>query len=740
MNVTLSNFLLDIYDNNVVIERLHTNTKEGETDMQRSYAKHNFEIPDGYTIERYKSDMTSIIERICPRLLKGEIEEAVEWAVGKSFQNHKVKVHNNYLDRTAMMDLLSLSDEILTQKPIITSQGVLFKRHGTAKNPLYNFIQYLCDMRDMAKAEMKKYKKGTKEYQDYNLKQLNYKVSCNAVYGCAGNWSSVFYNLYLCTAVTGQGRGCISASITMFESFLANNIKFASLTEVLQFIENITQDQNRPDNNRFKDANVLDRNVTVEECFLKLIRNCGYDSWVPSDEAVKAIWNTVNNLDQRCINIIYYKNNLYEFCSNSRVMNLIIRILVNLNKPYLDPNKIPDEIEFELNMLYDLLYEYVYYRHLYIDKLDRVYNLMREVVLLTDTDSCIITLDEWYKFVLGKTVGVPMKIKMTREEIKFKEEQIELEYQNTAPEYEYDFYNEKLVEAKRLQNICVIIEEDNLRYSIVNIMSHIISRLILDYMVLFSENYNTATEGRKCLLIMKNEFLFKTMLLTIGAKNYVDLQLVQEGNIIPEDKQLDIKGLPLNKITTPTLTSTALQDIIEYDVLRKSFIDQVDIFKKLVTLEKRIYKSIQDKKTEFHKPARIRSIVNYKNPMSLQAIKASYAYNCIKSDEEEGINLEEMNTVLIIKTEINKKNIVKIKDTFPGHYERLNKLLLENKSYKDGISSIAIPINITIPDWIIPFVNYNQIILDNIKIFPLDELGLSRLDSKYVSHSNIIRF
>ena len=391
-------------------------------------------------------------------------------------------------------------------------------------------------------------------------------------------------------------------------------------------------------------------------------------------------------------------------------------------------------------MLYDLLYEYVYYRHLYIDKLDRVYNLMREVVLLTDTDSCIITLDEWYKFVLGKTVGVPMKIKMTREEIKFKEEQIKLEYQNTAPEYEYDFYNEKLVEAKRLQNICVIIEEDNLRYSIVNIMSHIISRLILDYMVLFSENYNTATEGRKCLLIMKNEFLFKTMLLTIGAKNYVDLQLVQEGNIIPEDKQLDTKGLPLNKITTPTLTSTALQDIIEYDVLRKSFIDQVDIFKKLVTLEKRIYKSIQDKKTEFHKPARIRSIVNYKNPMSLQAIKASYAYNCIKSDEEEGINLEEMNTVLIIKTEINKKNIVKIKDTFPGHYERLNKLLLENKSYKDGISSIAIPINITIPDWIIPFVNYNQIILDNIKIFPLDELGLSRLDSKYVSHSNIIRF
>lgn len=708
--------------------------------MQNSYANHNMNIPDGYTIDMYKTDMVNILERICPKLLKGEIEEAVEWSIGKSFTNHGVKVHNNYLNKTAMMDLLNLSDEILTQKPIMTTQGVLFKRHGTVKNPFYNFIQYLCDMRDMAKKEMKKYKKGTKEYQDYNLKQLNYKVSCNAIYGCAGNWSSIFYNLYLCTAVTGQGRGCISASITMFESFLANNIKFSSLTEVLQFIENVVQDQKRSDNNKFKDYNVLDRNITIEECYLKIINTCGGNGWVPSDEAIKAIWNTINNLDQRCINVLYYKNNLYEFCSNVKVNNLIVRMLINLNSPYLDPNMIPEEINFELNMFYDLLYEYVYYRHIYIDKLSKVYNLIRKVVLLTDTDSCIITLDTWYKFILPKTIGIPMNIKLTKEEIKIKEDKVELEYQQTAPKYDYDFYNEKLVEAKRIQFPCVIIEEDNLRYSIVNIMSHIISRLILDYMVLFSENYNTATDGRKCLLIMKNEFLFKTMLLTMAAKNYVDLQLVQEGNIIPEDKQLDIKGLPLNKITTPELTSTALQDIIEYDVLRKSFIDQVDIFKKLVTLEKRIYKSIENKETEFHKPARMKSINSYKNPMGTQSVKASFAYNAIKSDEEELINLEELNTVLLIKTDINKNNTFKIKDSFPGHYERMVKLLNENKSYKDGITSIAVPINVTIPDWIIPFIDYRQIILDNIKIFPLDELGLSRMDSKFVSHSNIIRF
>ena len=118
---------------------------------------------------------------------------------------------------------------------------------------------------------MKKDTEGSEEFNRWRLKQLNYKVSCNALYGCAGNWSSIFYNLYLCTAVTGQGCGCISASITMFESFLANNIKFGSLTEVLQFIDNIVRDQDNPKFRQFDDASVLDRNISIEEAFLKVM-------------------------------------------------------------------------------------------------------------------------------------------------------------------------------------------------------------------------------------------------------------------------------------------------------------------------------------------------------------------------------------------------------------------------------------------------------------------------------------
>ena len=239
---------------------------------------------------------------------------------------------------------------------------------------------------------------------------------------------------------------------------------------------------------------------------------------------------------------------------------------------------------------------------------------------------------------------------------------------------------------------------------------------------------------------MKNEFMFKSLLLTFGAKNYADLQLVQEGNIVPYEKQLDIKGLPITKVGMPKSTSESLTKILEFDILRKNHIDQADIIRKFATLEKQIIQSIKDKKKEFHKPARIKSLSYYDDPMKIQGIKASVAYNSIRNPDEEGINLDERNSVLVIKTDINDKNVAVIRDTFPQHYVRIKELLKDKKYFKGKISSIAIPSDIEIPDWIVPFINYNEIIKDNLRNFPLEEIGISKMDGKKATHSNILTF
>lgn len=692
--------------------------------------------PKGEFIDRYRTDMYEILHRSLPLLQPFELEEGINYSINKSFRNPKVVIDNNYTKRKAEIDLLDLANQLLEGKYIMTTSGVLFQKHGMVKNPFYNFIQYLVDKRDEAKNKMKQYDKGTEEWNKYNLQQLNYKVSCNALYGCAGNWSSVFYNLFLATAVTGQGRGCISASITMFEGFLANNVKFHNLNEVHTFMNNICEDQKKPEMHKFYDYDYLDRDVTVEEAFLKIIYNC---DWPFSDLAKKQIWNYMNNLSQRELNVIYYKNNLYEFCKNKKVIELIMTILTKLNSPFLDPNKPNKEIVPELTLLKDLLFEYVYYRHLWIDKLDRVYTMMRDVVLITDTDSCIVSLDEWYKFVKQYTIGVPMTIKYTYEEIKEHENRVILEMKKAERVNEYDFYNDKLVEAKRLKYPTVVIEEDNLRYSIINIMSYVVSQLILDYMVLFSENYNTYAPNRECLLIMKNEFLFKSMLITSGKKNYTSLQLVQEGRLVPEAKQFDIKGMPIDKVGIPESTAQRLKNILEYNILRTDFVDQIDIIKSLAALEKEIYMSLANGDKTYYKPARIKSMGYYDNPFIIQGVKASIAYNEIKSKDEEAIDLSERNTVLIIKVVLDKKNADKISKDFPEHYIRLVKLL-ERKEFKNGLTSIAIPYNAPIPKWIVPFIDYTTIIQDNIKVFPVEELGISRENNAKVTHSNIVTF
>ena len=92
------------------------------------------------------------------------------------------------------------------------------------------------------------------------------------IYGCLGAASSVFYNVYVATSITRQGRSSITASIMLFESFLANNIKFGSLNQIIAFIDHVLQEK---PNRKFSDNDILDNSVSKESVFAKLMLSCG---------------------------------------------------------------------------------------------------------------------------------------------------------------------------------------------------------------------------------------------------------------------------------------------------------------------------------------------------------------------------------------------------------------------------------------------------------------------------------
>ena len=214
---------------------------------------------------------------------------------------------------------------------------------------------------------------------------------------------------------------------------------------------------------------------------------------------------------------------------------------------------------------------------------------------------------------------------------------------------------------------------------------------------------------------------------------------LQEGNIIPDEKSLDIKGMDafVKSSTNPTVQKR-LKSILYDDILNSENIDQIKILKDIAKVEKEIFDSINAGRKEFFKPVKVKSLSSYENPMRIQGINASYVYNSLHEPGTEALDLSIRNSVDIIKVDINMKNVDLIRDSFPSVYEKTVKLL-STREYSGGITAVALPLNEPVPGWVLPFINYTEIIKDNVSGFPIESIGLFRGNS-FNNSTNIIRF
>ena len=161
--------------------------------------------------------------------------------------------------------------------------------------------------------------------------------------------------------------------------------------------------------------------------------------------------------------------------------------------------------------------------------------------------------------------------------------------------------------------------------------------------------------------------------------------------------------------------------------------------KQLVIFEKEIYNSIMNKETKYYKPDNIAAINSYKkDPLSVNGILAATIYNRMRTEDMPYINLEERNKIIKIKISVNKKNVEKIKDSNPEDYDKLVNLL-NDPILGSKVTVIGLPIDTTVPDWVLSFVDFTNIINDQLKNFPLDSIGLKRLSNDSVNVSNIIQ-
>ena len=693
-------------------------------------------------INEYVETMVNGLRHSFPNLHERELRDAITWSINKRLYNGNASLNNNYTHKKLNGTVLDILKYIEKLEPIVTSSGVLFKKHKEAVNPMSKMIMGFLDKRASYKKEMFKYPKGSEQFARYNLAQLLEKLNANATYGVLGAPTALIYNIYVAEAVTRQGRSYISCSIMLFESLLSNNVKFNNLNELITFIHNVENEKN---SRTYLDEVFLDRNITIEECFFKLLNTADMMIWVPTEKEMGLVWEYLCGLSQEDINRLYYKNNLYTFCDLPVITELIIKILTKLKEPFMNPNKPPKNIKEELDVLVGLIKEYVYYGYFYIDKLDRIEYMQRDIVAVSDTDSTIISFDAWYRYVLQKVYNIDMPIKHEKfdmieliksDEFGDKDKRVMCEI--IEPEYDYNFYTDEVIEIKKLIEPCKIIPQESLKYSIINIIAYICSDLIVDYLAEYTKLTGSYVEGVKCRMIMKNEFYFLRALLTPNRRNYADIQVLQEGNIIPEGERMAIMGLPINKTTLSDSIKKKMQEILYEEILTADKVDQIRVMKQLAIVEKQIYDNIMAKKTDFYKPDNIGARTSYASPFSVNGIIAASIYNEMRDENMPMINLDERNKIIKIKIDVNKKNVDKIKDLYPVEYAKLL-ALFDHPELGGKINTIGLPVDVPVPDWVLAFVDIQSIVSDSLKNFPLESIGLKRLDNDSVNYSNIIQ-
>ena len=693
-----------------------------------------------YVFDAYKDATAKAVKMICKDLPDDTINAAIDYSIKKRYTEHPVKIDNNYTRKMQQTTLLKLCDFINNKKPILTSYGVMFQRHGEVLNPLIEIIEDFLNNRSMHKKEMLKHPRHSEEYEKYNLLQLLDKQDTNSIYGTFGQYRSLIYNRNVATSITAEGRSFISTAGMFFEQFLADNVKFNSINEIVMFIEHTMSEK---DSRKYKDEDILSHWITREECFGKLILDCGF---IPDEDDMDIVWKLVCSLDQIELNRVYYKNNLYEFLENVSMRNSIRYMLASLKTPFLTPEKLPEEIEASLNEFCNILDEFVMNHFQVMDRIVRWQSMIKSVCVISDTDSAIVSLDAWVNYATGVISDMDIPIMHITSKIdpliqtpdgKDGEEVIIHKYREKL---DYDFYNDKIIEARRTIDPLTVIPQDGVRYSLINIMTCIVSKLCNDYIEANTKNINSWMPDRKCKMYLKNEFLMKRMLLTYVKKNYASILELQEGKTVPQtiENSLDVKGIEaFVKSTRPESTRNALKEILYHDILTADKIDQVQILKDLAIFEKKLIASVYEGSKEYYKPATVKAMNAYDDPMKIQGIKAIIAWNALKEETDPALNLNDRNAISIAKVVLNTSMVESLKDKNAGLYDRA-KIALEMAEFNGKIDAVAIPLDTKVPQWVMDILDIDSIISDNFKGFPLSSVNIVK-PTNDITYINLLK-
>lgn len=634
----------------------------------------------------YSKNMFKIMKNLFPDVNEDLLQSKIREIIMENFLTKNVIVEgNNSLENNDVLfsknsvGINSIDKFINENHPTMSSSGVFFKRHDEEKNILGDMCDEFMKKRNVYKKEMFKHINDEDRtiYNNFNSLQKNMKILNNSFFGASAEPNSIFYNPLFGPSITGLGQDIIMTAMNAFETFLSNNIEFRDITEVIIFCENIMKEKYKKE----KEDLLFKRNISYND-ILNYFNNMTLDK-----SYFNILEKYLKNIDKSYFIKFYYKNNLKEFIKdNLDVTELFLKILDR--KDFLDPNDPPKDMKNIMEDIWYIISDWVFYNYQNFNRTDNALNHKRKSVTGVDTDSNFVYLKPYLDFFIENFDGID-------------------------------------------------VNDNNHVISIINLITYQLTHVINETCNMFTKSLNVPEEFRP-RLNFKNEFCLKRIMFTPNKKNYASIMLMQEGNVFNNPK-LDIKGLPIRKVSVNKNIRNFYTELLENDILKSENINISKVISKYKKLENMVRNSLEKGEIDYVIPGKVNSIESYKEPYQIMSLRGTLAWNILFPNQE-----------ITLPNKINMlKLIIKEYDEYISYLDNLydnnkitkkemedykigiQKIFSNDKMVKNGFNVIALPQNIKkIPLLLIDLIDVDTMTNDNVQsgIIMLKSLGFKTLD------------
>ena len=675
----------------------------------------------GFKNEYIKAAVSSIM-KIHPEYNEDDITKIITRITKERMCEPTIILDNNVTGENHVTNLSYLCSWIEKRSPVVSGNATFYCQPTELLSPTSNMLRSLKVGRKMVKKEMFKYNFDSDEYQQLDLDQQNKKVIMNAEYGGSGTPTAAFYTKYSPAATTHMSQSIITTMAGFFESYVGDNQKFFHINECIDWMNNVIE----------KKTDKVAKWIRIPTEY-EVSRRIKMHLYMPDQSDFPFIDKYVNKCNDNERVYLYYANNMKGFIQDHpKVSKLIHNILSTLplleasekevpseykskfppapkgkdvedynkwvsKEMFLDPYSIPECIKEPINEFVELLFKYVYIQYLTPDSIVKLNNHKRNTVLLVDTDSNIINSDLFVSFILD------------------------------------EIFPGSTFSRSRLYNDMIL----------VNILATAIDRGVKDILDYYGRCHNMDEKSR-AELVMKNEFMFRRFFLMLTKKRYAASIVLREGNMMLPFKD-EIKGMDFIKAGVSDEVTSKFKSMLNNHILFSEEPKLHNMMKEIKRFQKEIYEDLHNGGTKYLKSSQYKPEEGYSKvkdangnivgskAWSLPVFRGSAVWNLLNQTKQ----INSLDRVSIVKLTITKvEDLDKIKDLYPKEYnDAVTKVFGSNDANitKAGLKVICIPNTVKqIPDWIIPFIDYDVIISDVISSFKsvTDSLKLEGMEFK----------